>query len=34
LSPPQEMELPKVLKIPTVTPNRRRMASVLDAVME
>jgi hypothetical protein len=34
LSPPQETELPKVLKIPTVTPKRRRMASVLDAIME
>jgi hypothetical protein len=34
LSPPQETELPKVSKIPAVTPKRRRMASVLDAVME
>jgi hypothetical protein len=34
LSLPQEMELPKVSKIPAVTPKRRRMASVLDAVME
>jgi hypothetical protein len=34
LSPPQETELPKVSKIPVVTPKRRRMASVLDAVME
>jgi hypothetical protein len=34
LSQPQETELPKVSKIPAVTPKRRRMASVLDAVME
>jgi hypothetical protein len=34
LSPPQETELPKVSKIPAVTSKRRRMASVLDAVME
>jgi hypothetical protein len=34
LSPPQETELPKVSKIPAVTPKRRRMASILDAVME
>jgi hypothetical protein len=34
LSPPQETELLKVSKIPAVTPKRRRMASVLDAVME
>jgi hypothetical protein len=34
LSPPQETELPKVSKFPAVTPKRRRMASVLDAVME
>jgi hypothetical protein len=34
LSPPQEPELPKVSKIPAITPKRRRMASVLDAVME
>jgi hypothetical protein len=34
LSPPQETELPKVSKIPTVTRKRRRMASVLDAVIE
>jgi hypothetical protein len=33
LSPLQEMELPKASKIPAATP-RRRMASVLDAVME
>jgi hypothetical protein len=34
LSQPQETELPKVSKIPAVTPKRRRMAGVLDAVME
>jgi hypothetical protein len=34
LSPPPEPELPKVSKIPAITPKRRRMASVLDAVME
>jgi hypothetical protein len=34
LSPPQEPELPKVSKIPAITPKRRRMANVLDAVME
>jgi hypothetical protein len=34
LSPPIEAELPKVAKAPTTTPKRRRMASVLDAVME
>jgi hypothetical protein len=28
------MELPKVSKIPATTPKRRRMASVLDSVME
>jgi hypothetical protein len=33
LSPPTEAELPKVQKAPTATP-KRRMASVLDAVME
>jgi hypothetical protein len=32
--PPVEAELPKVTKAPTTTPKRRRMASVLDAVME
>jgi hypothetical protein len=31
---PPEPELPKVLKAPAITPKRRRMASVLDAVME
>jgi hypothetical protein len=34
LSPPSEAELPKVPKAPAATPKRRRMASVLDAVME
>jgi hypothetical protein len=34
LSPPQEPELPKVSKIHAITPKRRRMASVLDTVME
>jgi hypothetical protein len=34
VSPPQESELPKVSKVPAITPKRRRMASVLDAVME
>jgi hypothetical protein len=34
LSLPPEPELPKVSKIPTITPKRRRMASVLDAVMK
>jgi hypothetical protein len=34
LSPPQEPELPKVSKIPATTPKRRKMASVLDTVME
>ena len=34
LSPLQETELPKASKIPTATPKRRRMASVLDTVME
>jgi hypothetical protein len=29
-----EAELPKVPKVPAATPKRRRMASVLDAVME
>jgi hypothetical protein len=33
-SPFQETDLPKIAKIASVTPNRRRMASVLDAVME
>jgi hypothetical protein len=34
LSPPVEAELSKVTKAPAATPKRRRMASVLDAVME
>jgi hypothetical protein len=34
LSPPVEAELPKVAKAPATTPKRRRMASVLGAVME
>jgi hypothetical protein len=34
LSPPVEAELPKVQKVLAVTPKRRRMASILDAVME
>jgi hypothetical protein len=34
LSPPVEAELPKVTKAPATTPKRRRMASVLDTVME
>jgi hypothetical protein len=34
LSPPTEAELPKVTKAPATTPKRRRMASVLDAVIE
>jgi hypothetical protein len=34
LSPLQKTELPKVSTIPAATPKRRRMASVLDAVME
>jgi hypothetical protein len=34
LSPPPEPELPKVSKIPAITLKRRRMASVLDTMME
>jgi hypothetical protein len=34
LGPPLKPELPKVSKDPTMTPKRRRMASMLDAVME
>jgi hypothetical protein len=34
LSPPARAELPKVQKAAAATPKRRRMASVLDAVME
>jgi hypothetical protein len=34
LSLPTKPELSKVSKAPTITPKRRRMASVLDAVLE
>jgi hypothetical protein len=34
LSPPAEVELSKVQKAPAATPKRRRMASVLDAVID
>jgi hypothetical protein len=34
LSPPAEAKLPKVQKAPVATPKRRRMASMLDAVLE
>jgi hypothetical protein len=34
LSPPVEAKLPKVTKSPATTPKRRRMANVLDAVVE
>jgi hypothetical protein len=34
LSPPPEPELPKVSKAPAITPKTRRMASVLEAVLE
>jgi hypothetical protein len=34
LSPPAEAEFPKVTKAPAATPKRRRMANVLDAVIE
>jgi hypothetical protein len=34
LSLPAELELPKILKAHAITPKTRRMASVLDAVME
>jgi hypothetical protein len=34
LSPPVEAKLPKVQKVPAATPKRRRMASVLDVVIE
>jgi hypothetical protein len=34
MSPPAEAELPKVTRAPTTTPKRRRMASVLDAIVE
>jgi hypothetical protein len=34
LSPPVAADLPKIHKVPVATPKRRRMASVLDAVIE
>jgi hypothetical protein len=34
LSPPREPKLSKVPRAPVITPKRRRMASVLDAVLE
>jgi hypothetical protein len=34
LSPPAKAKLPKVQKAPAATPKRRRMANVLDAVLE
>jgi hypothetical protein len=34
LSPPAKASLPKVQKAPAATPKRRRMANVLDAVLE
>jgi hypothetical protein len=34
LSPPAELGLPKISRAPAITPKRRRMASVLDAVIE
>jgi hypothetical protein len=34
MSPPAEANLSKMQKGPAATPKRRRMASVLDAVME
>jgi hypothetical protein len=34
LSPSAEPEMPKVSKAPAITPKRRRMASVLDTVLE
>jgi hypothetical protein len=34
LSPPAEAKLPKVQKAPVATPKRRRIANVLDAVLE
>jgi hypothetical protein len=34
LSPPKEAKLPKVQKASVVTPKRRRMANVLDALLE
>jgi hypothetical protein len=34
LSPPAEADLSKMQKAPAATPKRRRMASVIDAIME
>jgi hypothetical protein len=34
LSPQAAVDLPKIQKAPVATPKRRRMASVLDAVIE
>jgi hypothetical protein len=34
LSPPTRADLPKMQKAPAATPKKRRMASVLDVVME
>jgi hypothetical protein len=34
LSPPAAVDLPKMHRVPVVTPKRRRMASILDAVIE
>jgi hypothetical protein len=34
MSPPPEPELLKVSKVPSITPKKRRMASMLDAVLE
>jgi hypothetical protein len=34
LSPPRETELPKASRVLAITPRKRRMASMLDAVME
>jgi hypothetical protein len=34
VSPPAEANLPKMQRIPTANPKKRRMASVLDAVIE
>jgi hypothetical protein len=34
LSPPPEPEMPKMPRAPAITPKRRRMASVLDTVLE
>jgi hypothetical protein len=34
LSPPTEADLPEMQKIPATTPKRRRMANILDAVIE